>query len=109
MLVCLFGFLTSSSTTRLYRGRVPRLKSDNFMCCHPLGKAETRKKRKNITQKRKEEIKKKKRENIDKEEELLCPIHETKAATSNYFIVQPIATYQENFHVPGTRRGCLVP
>ena len=24
LLVCLFGFLTSSSTTRLYRGRVPR-------------------------------------------------------------------------------------
>ena len=23
-LVCLFGFLTSSSTTRLYRGRAPR-------------------------------------------------------------------------------------
>ena len=22
--VCLFGFITSSSTTRLYRGRVPR-------------------------------------------------------------------------------------
>ena len=28
--VCSFGFLTSSSTTRLYRGRVPRLTSDNF-------------------------------------------------------------------------------
>ena len=26
----LFGFLTSSSTTRLYRGRVPRLTSDNL-------------------------------------------------------------------------------
>ena len=26
----LFGFLTSSSTTRLYRGRVPRLTSGNF-------------------------------------------------------------------------------
>ena len=24
MFVCLFGFLTSSSTTRLYRGRAPR-------------------------------------------------------------------------------------
>ena len=30
----LFDFLTSSSTTRLYRGRVPRLTSNNFMCCH---------------------------------------------------------------------------
>ena len=30
----LVGFLTSSSTTRLYRGRVPRLTSDNFTCCH---------------------------------------------------------------------------
>ena len=34
LFVCLFGFLTSSSTTRLYRGRVPRLTSDNFTCCH---------------------------------------------------------------------------
>ena len=32
--VCLVGFLTSSSTTRLYRGRVPKLASDNFTCCH---------------------------------------------------------------------------
>ena len=32
--MCLFGFLTSSSTTRLYTGLVPRLKSDNFTCCH---------------------------------------------------------------------------
>ena len=35
--VCLFslvGFLTSSSTTRLYRGRVPKLTSDNCTCCH---------------------------------------------------------------------------
>ena len=30
---CLVGFLTSSSTTRLYRGRVPRLTSDNITCC----------------------------------------------------------------------------
>ena len=30
---CLLGFLTSSSTTRLYHGRVPRLTSDNFTCC----------------------------------------------------------------------------
>ena len=30
----LFGFLTSSSTTRVYRGRVQRLTSDNFTCCH---------------------------------------------------------------------------
>ena len=28
--VRLVGFLTSSSTTKLYRGRVPRLSSDNF-------------------------------------------------------------------------------
>ena len=38
LFVCLFGwlvgFLTSSSTTRLYRGQVPRLTSDNFTCCH---------------------------------------------------------------------------
>ena len=34
LFVCLFAFLTSSSTTRLYRGRVPRLTSDNFTCCH---------------------------------------------------------------------------
>ena len=32
LFVCLFGFLTSSSTTRLYRGRAPG--SDNFTCCH---------------------------------------------------------------------------
>ena len=30
----LFGVLTSSSTTRLNRGRVLRLTSDNFKCCH---------------------------------------------------------------------------
>ena len=30
--VCLFGFLTSSSTTRLYRGWVPRLTPDNYTC-----------------------------------------------------------------------------
>ena len=30
----LVGFLTSSSRTMLYRGRVPRLISDNFTCCH---------------------------------------------------------------------------
>ena len=33
LFVCLFGFSTSSSTTRLYRGRAPR-QSDNFTCCH---------------------------------------------------------------------------
>ena len=41
--LCLFGWLvglfTSSSTTRLYRGRVPRLTSDNFMCCHTRDRA----------------------------------------------------------------------
>ena len=36
---CLFGFLMSSSATRLYRGRVPRLKSDNFKCCHTRDRA----------------------------------------------------------------------
>ena len=37
--ICLFGFLTSSSTTRLYRGRVPRLTSDNFRCFHTRDRA----------------------------------------------------------------------
>ena len=32
--VWLVGFWTFSSTTRLYRGRFPGLKSDNFTCCH---------------------------------------------------------------------------
>ena len=32
-----FDFLTSSSTTRLYLGRVPRLTSDNFTCYHIRG------------------------------------------------------------------------
>ena len=36
---CLFGFLTSSSTTRLYSGRVPKLTSDNFTCCHTRDRA----------------------------------------------------------------------
>ena len=31
---CLFEFLTSLSTTKLYRERVPRLTSDNFACRH---------------------------------------------------------------------------
>ena len=31
---CLSGFLASSSTTRLPRGRIPRLTSDNYKCCH---------------------------------------------------------------------------
>ena len=35
----LFGFLTSSSTTRLYPGRVPRLTYDNFTCCHTRDRA----------------------------------------------------------------------
>ena len=30
----LFGFQTSSSTIRLYRGQVPRLTSDNFTYSH---------------------------------------------------------------------------
>ena len=34
MFVGCFGFLTSSLATRLYRGRVPRLMSENFTCCH---------------------------------------------------------------------------
>ena len=37
--VSLFGFLTSSSTTRLYRGWVPRLTFDNFTCCHTWDRA----------------------------------------------------------------------
>ena len=37
-LVCLSGFLTSSLTTRQYRGRAPRLTSDNFRCCHTRGR-----------------------------------------------------------------------
>ena len=32
--VFFFGFLTSSSTTRLYCGRAPRLTYDNYKCCH---------------------------------------------------------------------------
>ena len=35
----LVGFLTSSSTTRLYRERVPRLTSDSFTCCHTRHRA----------------------------------------------------------------------
>ena len=31
---CLFGFLTSSSATRLSRALNPRLTSDNLTCCH---------------------------------------------------------------------------
>ena len=38
---CLFDFLTSSLTTRLYRGRVPRLTSDNCTCCHTRDCGET--------------------------------------------------------------------
>ena len=34
VVVCLFEFLTSSSTTRLYRGRAQRLSSGNFKGCH---------------------------------------------------------------------------
>ena len=41
LFVCLFRFLTSSSTTRLYRGRVPRLTSDNYKCCHTQDSGET--------------------------------------------------------------------
>ena len=37
--VWLVGFLTSSPTTRLYRGRVPRLTTDNFTCCHTRDRA----------------------------------------------------------------------
>ena len=36
----LFGWLVPS-TTRLYRGRVPRLTSDNFTCCHTRDRADT--------------------------------------------------------------------
>ena len=36
LFVCLFDFLTSSSTFKLYHGRVTSLTSDNFTraCCH---------------------------------------------------------------------------
>ena len=34
LFICFSGFLTSSSATRLYRGRVPRLTPDNFTCSH---------------------------------------------------------------------------
>ena len=34
LFICLFGLLTSPSATRLYRGRVQRLTSGNFTCCH---------------------------------------------------------------------------
>ena len=37
--LCLFAFLTSSSATRLCRGRVPRLTSDNLTCCHTQDRA----------------------------------------------------------------------
>ena len=37
--VCLVGFLTVLSTTRLHRGRDPRLTSDNFTCCHTRDRA----------------------------------------------------------------------
>ena len=41
--ICLFvwlvGFLSSSSTTMLYHGRVPRLTSDNCTCCHTRDRA----------------------------------------------------------------------
>ena len=38
---CVVGFLTSSLTTRLYHKRVPRLRSDNFKCCHMRQSGET--------------------------------------------------------------------
>ena len=38
--LCLFGFLISSSATRLYRGRVPRQAPDNFTCCNTRDKTE---------------------------------------------------------------------
>ena len=39
LFVCLVGFLTSSSTSRLYRKRVPRLTSGNFTYCHTRDRA----------------------------------------------------------------------
>ena len=39
LFVCLFGFLTSSSTTRLYRGRAPRQSVWEFTCCHTWDRA----------------------------------------------------------------------
>ena len=38
--VRLFGFLMSSSETKLYRRQVRRLTSDNFTCCHTRNRAE---------------------------------------------------------------------
>ena len=42
LMICLFGWFlrTSSSKTRLYRKRVPRLTSDNYTCCHTQDRAE---------------------------------------------------------------------
>ena len=40
LFVCWFDFLMPLSITRLYRGRVPRLTSDNFTCCHIRDRAE---------------------------------------------------------------------
>ena len=39
LFVWLVGFLTSSSATRLYRGRAPRLKPDNCTCCYTRDRA----------------------------------------------------------------------
>ena len=40
-IVCLFGVFTSSPTTRLYHGRVPRFTSDNFTCCYTRQSGDT--------------------------------------------------------------------
>ena len=40
LFVYLFIFFTYLSTTRLYRGQIPRLTSDNFSCCHTRDRAE---------------------------------------------------------------------
>ena len=34
LFVWLVGFITSSSTAKLYRELAPRLTSDNYKCCH---------------------------------------------------------------------------
>ena len=36
LFVCWFGFLTPSSATRLSRGCIPKLTSENFTCCHTV-------------------------------------------------------------------------
>ena len=41
LFVCFIDFSTSSSATRVYRGRAPRMTSDNVKCCHTRDRAGT--------------------------------------------------------------------